>query len=91
MLKKRKQMLWTTFGLLDRRRSTDFSLDTTIEYDTITRVQITRDSYALLLKPKKNIIQHFPIGFHISITADIKGYFYKIFIHCTQYNFLSIY
>lgn len=76
--RKIKPMLWTSFGLLERKKSTDISCNTTNEYNIITRVQITHDSYVLLLKPKKNIIQHFPIGFHISLTAVIEG------IDCTR-------
>ncbi|XP_037042316.1 cytochrome b5 reductase 4 isoform X2 [Bradysia coprophila] len=64
--------LWTSFGLLDRRKTTELT-NCFVEYDVITRVQISHDSYAIIIKPKQNILQHFPIGYHISVTAKIDG------------------
>lgn len=64
--------LWTNFGLLDRRKTTELT-NCFVEYDVITRVQISHDSYAIIIKPKQSIIQHFPIGYHISVTAKIQG------------------
>lgn len=68
--------LWTNFGLLDRRKTTELA-NCFIEHDVITRVQISHDSYAIIIKPKQNILQHFPIGYHISVTAKIQGTFVK--------------
>lgn len=64
--------LWTSFGILDRRKTTELD-QFYIEYDVINRVPITHDSYAIILKPKEKILQHFPIGYHINLTAIIHG------------------
>lgn len=58
--------------MLDRRKTTELT-NCFVEYDVITRVQISHDSYAIITKPKQKILQHFPIGYHISVTAKIEG------------------
>lgn len=63
-------MLWTAFGLLDRRKTNDFNSESnSVKYDVVTREPITHDSYALVLMPNKQIIQNLPIGYHLSITC----------------------
>lgn len=64
--------LWTNFGLMTRQKLTDLS-NCTYLYNVIERVQITHDSYALVLQPKLNLIQTLPIGHHISVTATVEG------------------
>lgn len=64
--------LWTSFGLLDRRKTTELD-QFYFAYDVINRVPITHDSYAIILKPKEKVLQHFPIGYHVNITATIQG------------------
>lgn len=78
--------LWTSFGTLDRRKTTDLT-DCSAEYDVVRKVQISHDSYTLIVQPKRKILHHFPIGYHISITAKIQGiydwragnFFFKFF------------
>lgn len=72
IFRKRVPALWTNFGLLTRQKITDLSNNTYL-YDVIERVQITHDSYALVLKPKQLLVHVLPIGFHISVTAEIEG------------------
>lgn len=63
-------VLWTAFGLLDRRKTNDFTSESNnVKYDVVAREPITHDSYALVLMPNKKIIQNLPIGYHISITC----------------------
>lgn len=64
--------LWTNFGLLAREQVTDLS-NYTYLYDVIERVQITHDSYALVLKPRQSIVHVLPIGYHVSVTANVEG------------------
>lgn len=64
--------LWTTYGLLDRRKSNDLS-DFCYEYIQTERQSITHDSYAIVLMPTKKILHHFPIGYHISVTGCKDG------------------
>lgn len=64
--------LWTNFGLITRQKINDIS-NTTYHYDVIERVQITHNSYALVLKPKQSLLQILPIGYHISVTANVEG------------------
>lgn len=63
-------MLWTAFGLLDRRKTNDLTNESNdVTYDVVAREPITHDSYALILMPNKRIIQNLPIGYHLSITC----------------------
>lgn len=63
-------VLWTAFGLLDRRKTNDFTSEINAEtYDVVAREPITHDSYALVLMPNKRFIQNLPIGYHLSIAC----------------------
>lgn len=73
--------LWTNFGLTTRKKLTDLSTFTYL-YNVIKRVQITHDSYALVLEPTLSLIQIFPIGYHITITATIEGNFGVFISRC---------
>ncbi|XP_055317973.1 cytochrome b5 reductase 4 isoform X2 [Sitodiplosis mosellana] len=64
--------LWTNFGLMTRQKLTDLS-NCKYLYNVIERVQITHDSYALVLQPKHTLIHNLPIGHHISVTANVEG------------------
>lgn len=70
--RKNVPAVWTNFGLMTRQKFTDLST-ITYRYNVIKRVQITHDSYALVLEPTLSLIQNFPIGHHVSITATIEG------------------
>lgn len=72
IFRKRVPAVWTNFGLLTREKITDLS-NYTYLYDVIERVQITHDSYALVLKPKQSIVQALPVGYHVSVTANVEG------------------
>lgn len=72
IFRKNVPALWTNFGLLERQKLTDLS-NCTYLYNVVKRVQITHDSYALVLQPTKSLIQILPIGHHISITANVEG------------------
>lgn len=75
IFRKHVPALWTNFGLMTRKKFNDLSTFTYL-YNVIKRVQITHDSYALILEPKLSLIQIFPIGYHITITATIEGKIY---------------
>lgn len=79
IFQKNVPALWTNFGLMTRQKLTDLS-NCTYLYNVIERVQITHDSYALVLQPKQSLIQTLPIGHHISVTANVEGksIFHKI-------------
>lgn len=72
IFRKSKPELWTNFGLLTRDTLCDIAKVNSL-YDVIDRVQITHDSYALALGPRHRQLHVLPIGFHISITANIHG------------------
>ncbi|XP_031623674.1 cytochrome b5 reductase 4 isoform X2 [Contarinia nasturtii] len=72
IFQKNVPALWTNFGLMTRQKLTDLS-NCTYLYNVIERVQITHDSYALVLQPKQSLIQILPIGHHISVTANVEG------------------
>lgn len=72
VFRKHVPALWTNFGLMTRQKLTDLS-NCTYLYNVIERVQITHDSYALILEPKQNLTQTLPIGHHISVTANVEG------------------
>ncbi|XP_053671048.1 cytochrome b5 reductase 4 [Anopheles nili] len=65
--------LWTSYGTMtyERRENCELQLH---EYDVATRVEITHDSCALLLRPKNNcLLQVTPVGYHVSVSASIEG------------------
>lgn len=72
LLRKRRHQLWTNFGQLIRDKATDIAHINSI-YEVICQRQITHDSHLLVLKPKQQQIRVFPIGYHISISANING------------------
>lgn len=74
VFRKHVPALWTNFGLMTRQKLTDLS-NATYLYNVIERVQITHDSYALILQPKQNLIQSLPVGHHISVSANVEGRF----------------
>lgn len=69
---KNESKLWTNFGQYECEKKTEFGnvLD---EYDVATRIEITHDSCAILLRPKRALLQIHPIGYHLSLTAVIDG------------------
>ncbi|XP_065089720.1 cytochrome b5 reductase 4 isoform X2 [Ochlerotatus camptorhynchus] len=63
--------LWTSYGQMEHERSENYPLEL-YEYDVATRLEITHDSCALLLRPKNNsILQVIPIGYHLSISGTV--------------------
>uniref|UniRef100_A0AAG5DSF7 Cytochrome-b5 reductase n=1 Tax=Anopheles atroparvus TaxID=41427 RepID=A0AAG5DSF7_ANOAO len=65
--------LWTSYGQMTyaRRENCEMQLH---EYDVATRLEITHDSCALLLRPKNNcLLQVTPVGYHVSVSASIAG------------------
>lgn len=72
IFRKSEPKLWKNFGILNRRKTTDLNF-CNFNYEIVERMQISHDSYAILLKPKENILQIFPIGYHSTITATIEG------------------
>lgn len=69
IFKKELPQLWTSFGILDRRKVTDLNEITTFEYDVSAREEITPDSCALLLKPRDQVVQYVPVGYHLRIAS----------------------
>lgn len=59
--------LWTSFGLLDRRKVTDLTDISAFEYDVAECRPTTHDSFAVLLRPRRRVLQHVPIGYHLRI------------------------
>uniref|UniRef100_A0A182QPT9 Cytochrome-b5 reductase n=1 Tax=Anopheles farauti TaxID=69004 RepID=A0A182QPT9_9DIPT len=65
--------LWTTYGEMSYERLENCALQLH-EYDVATRIEITHDSCALLLRPKNNcLLQITPVGYHVSVSASIDG------------------
>ncbi|XP_062535498.1 cytochrome b5 reductase 4-like isoform X1 [Armigeres subalbatus] len=63
--------LWTNYGQMEYKRTENYPMELH-EYDVATRIEITHDSCALLLRPKNNsILQSIPIGYHISVTGTV--------------------
>ena len=65
--------LWTDFGQMetDKMMPYDFS---PMEYDIDKQINITHNSYALILRPKNNSLLHVtPLGHHIAIKAQVNG------------------
>lgn len=81
ILRKSVPTLWSNFGLLNRRKLNDLTHCNYL-YDVCDRIQISHDSYALVLKAKQSILQIFPIGYHISVTATIEGTIQFYHHHC---------
>ncbi|XP_059608647.1 cytochrome b5 reductase 4 isoform X2 [Phlebotomus argentipes] len=69
---KAQPALWTSFGTMDRKRVTDVEVGVR-EFDAITCHQFNHDSYAVVLRPKRRLLQFHPIGYHVSITARVNG------------------
>lgn len=65
--------LWTTYGLLDRRKTVDFGNECDIAYNVVNRIETTHDSFALVLLPKEKFVQKLPIGYHLSISIPSAG------------------
>lgn len=63
--------LWTSYGQMEHDRFENYPLEL-YEYDVATRIEITHDSCALLLRPKNNSILHvMPIGYHLSVSGTV--------------------
>lgn len=88
IFRKNVPALWTNFGLMTRQKFIDLSTFTYL-YNVIKRVQITHDSYALILEPKLSLIQILPIGHHISITATIEGNLILQYTQCSIHSTLE--
>lgn len=69
---KVESVLWTTFGTYERKKITEY-VTYEFDYEVEDRAAITHDSYALLLRPKTNLLQVVPLGYHFSVTAKIFG------------------
>ncbi|XP_053658340.1 cytochrome b5 reductase 4 [Anopheles marshallii] len=73
MFNKLCPALWTNYGQMtyERRENCELQLH---EYDVATRIEITHDSCALLLRPKNNsLLQVTPVGYHVTVSASIEG------------------
>ncbi|XP_058054026.1 cytochrome b5 reductase 4 [Anopheles bellator] len=65
--------LWTGFGEMEHERKENCEMQLH-EYDVTTRLEITHDSCALLLKPKSDrLLMVTPVGYHVSVSASIDG------------------
>ncbi|XP_053688517.1 cytochrome b5 reductase 4 isoform X2 [Sabethes cyaneus] len=65
--------LWPGYGQMEQERKENYEMEL-YEYDVATRIEITHDSCALLLRPRNNsILQLTPIGHHLSVSANING------------------
>lgn len=71
---KTEPQLWTSFGLLDRRKVTDLADITEFEYDVRVCQSITPDSYAVRLKPRRRVLQYVPVGYHLRIGRSDGGH-----------------
>lgn len=94
IFRKCKPELWNRLGSLSRDKWTvDPSQITTLlgQYDVIDRVQITDDSYALVLKPLQKGMTILPIGYHVSVRALINGqyYYYYYYYYACCLNFVN--
>lgn len=65
--------LWTTYGILERKKGGDLE---PMEFDAITCHKFNHDSYAIILRPQKKVLQVQPIGHHISVTIRVQGKFF---------------
>ncbi|XP_055631711.1 cytochrome b5 reductase 4 isoform X2 [Toxorhynchites rutilus septentrionalis] len=67
--------LWTSYGQMEYERIENHEMELN-EYDVATRIEITHDSCALLLRPKSHsLLQVTPIGHHVTVTGSIGGEF----------------
>ncbi|XP_055537889.1 cytochrome b5 reductase 4 isoform X2 [Wyeomyia smithii] len=65
--------LWSGYGQMEHERKENCEIEL-FEYDVATRIAITHDSCALLLRPRNNsLLQVTPIGHHLSVSANING------------------
>lgn len=69
---KSEPALWTSFGAMDKTILPNYD-DYNFDFDVTSTVQITHDSYALVLRPKKRVLITIPIGFHVKVQAKIHG------------------
>lgn len=69
---KSEPMLWTSFGTMEKLIQPNYD-DYNFDFDVTSTVQITHDSYALVLRPKKRVLLTMPICFHVKILAKIHG------------------
>lgn len=68
---KAQPQLWTSFGLLDRRKVADLAdTITSFEYDVCASRPINSDSFAVHLKPRRRVLQHVPVGYHLRIASS---------------------
>lgn len=72
IFKKVLPNIWCNFGQIERRKTSELT-ECNYIYDVCECERITHDSYAVYLKPRKKIVQQFPIGYHVSISANIDG------------------
>lgn len=89
MFKKEKPMLWISFGTLERRKLSDIDEVTSLAYHSVQRVEITHDSYAVILMPNARVLQHIPVGYHLRISYLDKGLIFR-FLLLLSYEFLLI-
>ncbi|CAO1406777.1 unnamed protein product [Diamesa serratosioi] len=68
---KQEHQLWTNFGIFDRQKV--LTMYNSFSYVISARVQINHDSYALILKPKTQMVQVIPIAYHVSVTTLVMG------------------
>ena len=68
---KQDPQLWTNFGTFDRQKVD--TMYNSFSYLISERVQINHDSFALILKPKKQMVQVIPVAYHVSVTSLIMG------------------
>ncbi|XP_055706655.1 cytochrome b5 reductase 4 isoform X2 [Phlebotomus papatasi] len=69
---KTQPALWTSFGLMERKKVTDLEVGVR-EFDAIQCQKFNHDSYAVILEPKRRLLQIHPIGYHVSVTARVQG------------------
>lgn len=74
VLNKTVPALWSNFGLLNRRKSTDNLSDCDYSYKCDERTRISHDSYALVLRPTNlRLVHQLPIGYHVSVRVKLPG------------------
>ncbi|XP_055692248.1 cytochrome b5 reductase 4 isoform X2 [Lutzomyia longipalpis] len=71
IFRKAQPALWTTYGTMERKRGGGDVEPK--EYDAITCHKFNHDSYAIVLRPKRKLLQVQPIGYHISVTVRVQG------------------
>ncbi|CAO1412687.1 unnamed protein product [Diamesa tonsa] len=68
---KQDPQLWTNFGTYDRQKVD--TMYNSYSYVISERVRINHDSFALILKPTKQMVQVIPVAYHVSVTSLIMG------------------